>query len=787
MLLSGASLTAIPTSVRASPVSPDKTPVAQSLETAASFGHRHWLGPDWWANRLQDWRRNGEWIECLRGERTMEARTAALLTHDLAASGNAVLQLTLAADTALGEGGFGGWLVGVGNGRLDPLSAALAQRGSGAGGGIFAVVDSQGIPAFREHTDDQHPVAFRPLPASLARGEASASLTSEPVSLHLSINDTGGSCRMTLVTTTMQGKHIGTAVLDDIPATRLTGGVLLVSSPPGNAKGARFRFRDIALGGERLPAHPDRALGPCLAVLHSLAGDVLKLAAHFTVMGEDDSKQAHLEIAASDGTSWRRVASAEIGDGSSAIFRLTGWDSSKPARFRIVYRLAGGDSPVFEGAVRADPVHRKKDLSISLQGCVLSVQHDLESNIVHRALPQEQDFGRYQPENFNFPHRALVTHSAAHDPDLIFVGGDQYYEGNPTRNEARSPHAKLDTLYRWHQWLVSYRDLVRDRPCVVLVDDHDVLQGNLWGDGGRRALDHKEQAGGYTRKMDVVRMIYRMQCGHNPDAYDPTPVRNGIPVSYTAFLYGGVSIALIEDRKWKSGPLEAKHLPLDELQLLGARQEAFLARWRTMHEGAPKVVLSETSWVSLKTDPQGRPKLDHDSDGWPQPARNRAVRLVRECGAVMLANDQHLASLVKMGVEGQNDGPLQFTGPAGGSLWERWFEPATDLPNARPGLPYRTGDWTDAFGHRMSVLAVANPRITFTEFRKHYHRKDQYIRDRSLKSEGYGVLRVERDKREFVFECWPWHVDPIADPDGQFAGWPYRLPFGEVSSDLSRT
>ena len=37
-------------------------PVAPALQGATET--RAWLGPDYWANPLQDWRRRGERIEC---------------------------------------------------------------------------------------------------------------------------------------------------------------------------------------------------------------------------------------------------------------------------------------------------------------------------------------------------------------------------------------------------------------------------------------------------------------------------------------------------------------------------------------------------------------------------------------------------------------------------------------------------------------------------------------------------------------------------------------------------
>ena len=98
-----------------------------------------------------------------------------------------------------------------------------------------------------------------------------------------------------------------------------------------------------------------------------------------------------------------------------------------------------------------------------------------------------------------------------------------------------------------------------------------------------------------------------------------------------------------------------------------------------------------------------------------------------------------------------------------------WFEPTGD--------PRR---FEDAFGNKVSVLAWANPKLTFAEYRKHIKGRGQGLGDRKLKSEGYGIVRVNRRAQEFVLECWPWDVDPAGRAAKQFDGWPVRVAFRDV-------
>jgi alkaline phosphatase D len=246
--------------------------------------------------------------------------------------------------------------------------------------------------------------------------------------------------------------------------------------------------------------------------------------------------------------------------------------------------------------------------------------------------------------------------------------------------------------------------------------------------------------------------------------------------------FGGLSLAWLEDRKFKTGdkdnlsPAGAPY-PLASLDLLGTRQEAFLAAWSRMDPGLPKVCLTQTLWACLKTAPDGTLRRDTDSGGYPFAARDRALGLVKQAGAVLLSGDQHLSSLVQHGLTGFTDGPVQFTSPAVGTAWQRWFTPTSPL--AQPEATPHTGDVTDPYGNRLHVLAVANPRISCATYRATYPGTRQEIGDRALKCEGYGVLRVDKAARAFIFQCWPYDARP-AGPTAQYAGWPWSLDWDEA-------
>ncbi len=114
-------------------------PIAASLSHQPQLGDSHspdrdWAGPEFWANRLQDWRVREGRLECVGGG---PLRTVHLLTRRLGPGGGdleARVQLgtlgTVAADSVAGGAGF---LIGAGRG-LDYRAAALIHHGGSTTG-----------------------------------------------------------------------------------------------------------------------------------------------------------------------------------------------------------------------------------------------------------------------------------------------------------------------------------------------------------------------------------------------------------------------------------------------------------------------------------------------------------------------------------------------------------------------------------------------------------------------------------------------------------------------------
>ena len=225
-------------------------------------------------------------------------------------------------------------------------------------------------------------------------------------------------------------------------------------------------------------------------------------------------------------------------------------------------------------------------------------------------------------------------------------------------------------------------------------------------------------------------------------------------------------------------------------ELLGTRQMKFLEAWSEDWSGSAqmKVVLSQTNFASVHSIPSDAmsgailPSLpmpqpgtyvegdkiaaDMDSNGWPSQKRDDVLRILRRCSAFHIAGDQHLATVVRHGIDDFGDAGFTFTGPALNNIWpRRWWPPREDrqAPLDIPGPEY-TGDFLDGFGNRITVHASANPRATGLQ--------PALLHDRVT---GYGIVIFDKANERITIECWPRHMDPSQDQAVQFEGWPITL------------
>jgi alkaline phosphatase D len=326
-------------------------------------------------------------------------------------------------------------------------------------------------------------------------------------------------------------------------------------------------------------------------------------------------------------------------------------------------------------------------------------------------------------------------------------------------------------------------------PLTISFLSHDVFMGNIWGAGGRRLEDGETAAnGGYLMPSDFVNAVQMTQTDHLPDAFDPTPIENNIGVYYTDWVYGGVSLAVVEDRKWKSGPGEfGDMLDPPGADLLGARQEYFLNEWANRTESDELRIVMSATIFSRPSTHVGKDlvesRLDKDSNGWPKSGRDRALRpLMNNPNTIMLHGDQHMGILIQHGIDEFADGPIAFMVPGTATGYPRAWWP--EGPNASADT--WVGNFSDGFGNKFTVFAASNPD-------KGSNRLKTYAGDLEStahkKGSGYGVLTYNRHESSVRFDMWRFKFDALdVDPDGsdQFVGFPKLLTLNKADAPINR-
>ena len=737
---------------------------------------RTWVGPEFWANRLQDWRIADGRLECVEGSARKPMRTVHLLTQQLGAKkGNlemGVITGQIDESSPVPPDAKTGFLIGIGKG-MDYRAAALVHHSTGPGAGLFAGIDGKGNVFISDFAEKNKNLVYQ---EQEARGFT-------PVKMQLSVKPAGEKYSMTLVSYSIRtGEEQGSVTLEGVEPERLQGNLALVSHPGSGEKTTRFWFRDWKVTGKKIRVHEDRVCGPVLSTQYTLSKNILKMTAQIMPVGQMDTQTVSLEIQKNG--RWKKVSSAKIiVPGFTATFRFENWDSTRDTPYRVKYELkqSKGKTKAYtwSGTVRRDPVDKKEIVLAAFTG-----NHNLG-----------RGWGGADSGNFSwathvwFPHKDLTEKVAIHDPDVLFFSGDQVYEGaSPTRAQ-KSPveKARLDYLYKWYLWCWAFRDLAKDRPCVTIPDDHDVYQGNIWGAGGRK-ID-RDNRGGYVMPSDWVNMVQRTQTSHLPDPHDPTPVEQGIGVYYCDMNYGRISFAVIEDRKFKSGPaglaprtksgrpdhvvdpnFDPRSADVPGARLLGDRQIKFLEDWAAdWTQTDMKAALSQTVFAnvaSLHGAELKRLVADYDSNGWPQTGRNKALRTLRKGFAVHISGDQHLATILHYGIENWNDAGWSFCVPSIANFYPRVWLPLVPGRNRKEGMPEYTGEFLDGLGNHITVWAAANPG-------KPSGREPAALHDRIP---GYGIVRFNKEKLTVTMECWPRYADPL-DPKtgGQYPGWPRTI------------
>ncbi len=739
---------------------------------------RTWLGPDWWANPLQDWEVDDGKINCIASK---PDRNAFLLTYSIAdTSGSYVISARMGfnADLLYSNENMIGFRIGINGEFNDYRDDAIYGKGIDVG------ITSEGNIKLGE---DEYFCEFDNLDFLTKGFELKLIYDAQNHKLHIYVIPDEGIAYHTLIKD-FQSVSGGIALISDINLT-------------DNKKLSPAWFNNISMNGDGIHYQSDRAWGPVLFAMYTLSNNILKINAQLAPVTKVEGDKIILEI--NRNGSWEVIAEAKMDELSrTALFCVENWTYNIDIPYRIsCWYFSGNDKQemeYYEGMIRKDPVDKEE--------------------IVLAAFTGNNDLG--------FPNNDLVKSVEYMNPDLLFFSGDQIYEGVGGYKYIRLREGDisiptLDYLRKWYLVGWAYGNLMKSRPTIAIPDDHDVYQSNIWGAGGINAPTEwdyvtNQTSGGYMMPPEWVNMVQRTQVANLPDPFDPDTVAQGIEVYYTALNYGCVSFAILEDRKFKSGPQQLfpdgkiwngwaqnaefnvkEDSDIDGAELMGQRQLGFLEDWgEDWSNGIEmKAVLSQTIFANVATIPDSAmndnvvpgmhilppgaypegDKLaeDMDSNGWPKTGRDEAVKAMRKSFAVHIAGDQHLGSATQYGVDEWKDASYAFCVPSISNVWpRRWFpsEPGLGHINNMPGY---TGDYEDGFGNKITICAVSNPHFS--------GKKPSKLYDRAT---GYGLIRFNKDTREITFECWPRWVDPADSNAQQYEGWP--IEFHQYDNYISK-
>ncbi len=736
-------------------------PAVAFKDTWAGVCEQAWVGGAYWANRIHDWEVTQGRLQTRNATSQRPLRSVHRLNSVMSASPES---FELGVNTGVvGDGeatGFSGILIGAG-GNLDYRAAALIHNRPGRDGGLIAGVDPNGRAFIHDNGVGSKRIVT-------SNGRATDLADSNGVSLLVRGEYSGQSQYLLRVSVLNADGIVVNAVSTTVPAHRLIGNIALVST--AGLSETQHWFNYFYGAGAKLIDVPERSFGPVLMSTYTLSKNTLTLNAQLPQLCVDAYETPSLDIKRNG--EWQSIAFSDI-DPAAFVSRFTvaDWTASEPMEYRVSLRKKSSEqSHYYYGVVQADPI-AKDDFVLSTFNCRPGV---LLSDTEGWIQQNNTTPFTWTQERIAYPHSELLANADKHNSDMLAFLGDQIYEFDPNGliDDENLENLVDDYFWKWQQFVFSVREYTRNTPAFIIPDDHDVYQGNVWGANGIPAV--QETDGGFVYPSEFVQIVIKTQTGSLPTHVDNAPVEQGIDVYFTDLVYGGVGIAVLEDRKFKSAP----GTPEDAATLLGNRQLDFLTQWAKDWEGQTlKLAISQSPFAQSTTHAgaeAARNLRDNDANGWPKPGRDRAVSALRKAFAPHVSGDQHLGLTLQHGVDQPNDGVFSFAGPSMLNIFPRVWDPSN--LNAGPGDPAvdYLGQHTDAHGNLINVLAAANPDSYYLP------RPPNGTWQKDQLGIGYGVVRMHKAQRSYSFEAWPAWVNPetanLEDGGaGMYSDWPITV------------
>ncbi|WP_186758238.1 alkaline phosphatase D family protein [Echinicola salinicaeni] len=700
---------------------------------------RVWIAPSFWAVPMEDWRVKNGGLQFIGSERQSNLN---VLEYQLeAGKGDFFISSEMGLKAAESK-----FQVGFTLGIQDQTDPGNTQAACYFGKGLFVGVSADG---------------------KLILGQQEKSISTDVFSsfkLQLTAEDHGG--RTTLKLELVQDKSVVESLVGEV--NHGISGLVAITCK-GKEESPSVSWNNLHLGGTKVVYMPEESFGPILWTMYTLSDDKLKLTAQLPPIGKNDAQEVRFSI--KSGKRWKEIQVNEVDKGAyTARFEVSDWRFGHDVPFKVEYKLDGKLYP-YKGIVRKEPV---------------------SENLVLGGLTCQHASG--------YPYRPLTENLKKTNPDLLYFSGDQIYESNGGYPIKRAPveASILSYLGKWYMFGWAFGEVMKDRPTICTPDDHDVFQGNLWGEGGLQVSIEKWESvmdahGGFVQSVPMINVVNQTQTSHLPDPVKASPLKAGFTTWFTQLKYGRVSFAIVSDRIFKSGPemldientgridhikdfYPSSELNPEGLNLVGEEQLEFLQNWVEDWQGVDmKVLLSQTLFANVCT--YHGPKKDYlqgdlDSGGWPKRQRDQVLRVIRKASAFHVNGDQHIPFLLQYSLDADRDAGWTFCTPAISTGYPRWCQPDTlNLPfSDRPShhLP-NTGIYRDVFGNRNYIYATGNPVDKLPKEPNRYKMAQ-------AKASGFGLITFDQVHRTIKMEAIRFLAD-LDNPSEKntFPGWPLTI------------
>ncbi|MEX2368796.1 MAG: twin-arginine translocation pathway signal protein, partial [Candidatus Paceibacterota bacterium] len=306
-----------------------------------------WTGPEYWGNRLQDWRIVDGKAECIYSGPN---RTLHCLTHQLKRRHE---DFSVSVETEIlrntgSRGTYAGFRLGAKAGDFPaPVTFRDYRRAAVFGEGLDAGVTVDGQLFIGETKSD-------PLPE-----------TDAAIRLHLDGTVSGRT--YTLILSAYSGESrqtAGSVRVDGVSPEELEGNVALISHVPSGEErpASSARFSDWQLTGSKFVSSPGKTFGPICFAQYTLNRNLLKVTAQLTPVETIAGHQVLFQVR--ENGSWKTLQQTTVHElARTAHFRFEDWpyDEEMPYRIQLELPLKDGVRRYsYEGTIAAEPVSAGK-------------------------------------------------------------------------------------------------------------------------------------------------------------------------------------------------------------------------------------------------------------------------------------------------------------------------------------------------------------------------------------------------------------------------------------------